>query len=74
MNRVSGMNGISQVYSPAGLSQKYGLGIQEAKRLLCCFDAKRTELDRLLAGVGRTASHRQEEFDLNSTQVAFGVF
>ncbi len=73
MNRVSTMPGVPKDYTGADLVAKYGLGREEARRILRCYGAERIELDRLLAGIGRTSTHRAQEIDIPPGRIAFGL-
>lgn len=60
-------------YDVAGLRRRYGIGRQEAERLLQRFGNSRHELDLLLSGKGRTPLHRLRELATPDNKAAFGI-
>lgn len=53
------------------LVQKYCLSRHQARRLLLSFGHNKLELERWLGARGRTQTHRSEDIDQTTAEVAF---
>jgi hypothetical protein len=60
-------------YSAEELASTYELSIQQAQRTISRFGSGRRDLDRLLGCEARSPDHRQEEEELTTAQIAFGL-